>query len=150
MTSSSLAALHEDIQYVTLLIDRAPQIVLLALDRQKHLIHMPLVAKPRTTATELISILLAKFATPLANRLIGHADATLKQELFDIPEAQAEAKVQPYCVANNLHRKAVVLIFGDSGQYIHAATLTRCVGVQQVDDAPIRYPWNRVIVCMRF
>ena len=66
------AALHQDIQHVPVLIHCPPQIVMLALDRQKHLIHMPLVAGPGTAATELIGILLAKLAAPLADRLIGH------------------------------------------------------------------------------
>ena len=66
---------------------------MLALDRQKHLIHVPLVARPGTTATELSGILLAEFAAPLTNCLIGHGYATFQQELFDISEAQAEPKI---------------------------------------------------------
>src|SRR5262249_47868531 len=49
----------------------ATRLLTLALDRQKHLIKMPLVAGPRTAATQLIGILLAKFATPFADGLIG-------------------------------------------------------------------------------
>jgi hypothetical protein len=53
--------------------------VMLALEGEKHLVHMPLVSRLRTAATELISILLAKLATPLADRLIGHDHATFEQ-----------------------------------------------------------------------
>jgi hypothetical protein len=81
------AALHKDIQHMAFLIDRPPQIMALALDRQKHLIHVLLVAWPGTTATELRSILLPEFAILLADRLIGYDDSAFKQELFDIPEA---------------------------------------------------------------
>jgi hypothetical protein len=42
----------------------------LALDHQQHLIHVPLVAEPRTTPTELVSVLLATRAAPLPYRLI--------------------------------------------------------------------------------
>jgi len=45
------------------------------LDRQNHLIHMTFVAGPRTAATELIGILLAKLPTPFPNRFITHAHA---------------------------------------------------------------------------
>ena len=38
-------------------------------------------------------------------------------------------------VVDDLHRKAVVLIFRHSGQGIHATPLTHCVDVQQVGDA---------------
>src|SRR5437763_1707463 len=61
------AALHQDIEHVSLLIDGSPQIVTLSFDRQKHFIQVPLVPRPWTATPELISILLAKLATPLAN-----------------------------------------------------------------------------------
>src|SRR5262245_64621955 len=56
------AALYQDIQHVPVLIHGSPQIVMFALDRQKHFIHLPLVTRLRTAATELIGILLAEFA----------------------------------------------------------------------------------------
>jgi hypothetical protein len=86
--------------------------MLLAFDRQKYLIHMPLVTRPRTMATKVIRIRLTKFATPLANRLIGHDDAAFKQKLFDIAKAQAEPEVQPDGMADDFYRKAVILISG--------------------------------------
>jgi hypothetical protein len=68
----------------------------------------------------LIGVLLAKLATPLADGFVGHPDATFTEELFHIPEAQTEPKVQPHGVANNLYRKAVILIFDGSRRYVHA------------------------------
>jgi len=106
----------------------------LAFDLHKDLIHMPLVTRPWTPTTELIGILLTKLTAPLADRLIRD-HAAFQQELFYITEAQAEAKIQPHGVANNFHREAVVLIFRRSRQGIHGATLTHCLGAQQVDDA---------------
>src|SRR5262249_16880532 len=103
-------ALDQDIQHVAVLIDHPPQIVTFALDGQKHFIEMPFVTRPRTATAQLIGILLAKFATPLADRLIGHDDSAFKQELFDITKAQTESEVEPDGVADDLHRKAVVLI----------------------------------------
>ena len=64
-------AVDQDIQHVALLIHRPPQILMLALDGQKHFIHLPLVAGPGTATTELIRILLPEFATPFANSLVG-------------------------------------------------------------------------------
>src|SRR5687768_4992844 len=68
------ATLDQDVQHLPVLIDRPPEIMALALDRQKHFIHIPLVAWPRTAATELISIPLTKLAAPFANRLIRYND----------------------------------------------------------------------------
>jgi hypothetical protein len=83
---------------------------------------MPLVARPRTAATELIGIQLAKLATPFADRLIRYDHATFQQEFFDIAEAEAEAKVQPHGVANNFDRKAMILIFEGSRRDVHSLT----------------------------
>src|SRR5712692_9772394 len=110
-----------------------------ALDRQKHFVHLPLVTGPGA-ATELISILLAKLATPLANGFIGHDHAAFTQQLFDIAEAQAEPEVQPYRVADDFDRKPVILIFGGGGRCVHAATLPCNKGTRQVDNARPRPP----------
>ena len=70
--------LHQDIQQVSLLIDGPPQIVMFALDRQKHFIEVPLIAGAWTSSTELIGILLTELAAPLANRLIGYDSTAFK------------------------------------------------------------------------
>src|SRR5262249_35484408 len=73
------AALHQDVQDVARLIHRPPEIVTLALDGQKHFIHLPLVTRSGTATTELVSILLAKLAAPFANGLVGHDDSAFQQ-----------------------------------------------------------------------
>ena len=52
---------------------------MLALDREKHLIEVPLVPRPRTAATELVRVLLTKLTAPLANRFIGYDYTTFTQ-----------------------------------------------------------------------
>jgi len=91
--------LHENIEDITVLIDRPPQIVPFALDRQKHLIEVPFVAWPRALATQLIGALLAELAASLPDGLIGHEDSSDKEPRFRIPIAQAEAVVQPHPMA---------------------------------------------------
>ena len=51
-----------------------------------------------------------KFATPLPSGFIRYGYTTFQQQLFDIPKAQAAAEVQPYRMADDLHRKAVMLM----------------------------------------
>jgi hypothetical protein len=70
--------LHQDIEYLTVLIHRSPQIVTFARDRQKHLIEMPLATGSRA-ATQVIGLLLSTLAIPFANGLIGYNHATLTQ-----------------------------------------------------------------------
>jgi hypothetical protein len=73
-----LGGVDQNIQHVPVLIDCSPENMMLALDRQKHLIKVPLVTGPRTAATELIRIRLPEFAAPFANRFIGHDHAAVK------------------------------------------------------------------------
>jgi hypothetical protein len=127
--------LHQNVEDVAVLIHCPPEIMPLTLDGEKDLVEMPLVTGPRTAATELIGIRLPEFTTPLANSLIGHDDTTFQQELFDVAEAQAKAKVQPYSVADDLHGKTMVLIASGWGYSAHAATVSYRLDVEQVVNA---------------
>src|SRR5262245_23200748 len=100
----------------------------LALDRQKHFVEMPLVTGPRPSTTELIGIFLAKLTAPLANRVVGDDDSAFQEYLVDVAKAQAEPEVQPHGVADDLDRKAMILIFCGNERCVHAVTLTHWVG----------------------
>ncbi len=114
------AALDQDIEHVSFLIDGSPQIVMFAFNRQYHFIEVPLVTRPWTATTELIRIRLAKLAAPFADRFIRHDDATFQEELFYIPKTQTEAKVQPHSVAHDLDREAVMFVFRVGTGNVHA------------------------------
>ncbi len=47
-------ALDENVEHISVLIHRSPQIVSLATDREKHLVHMPLVATTRTATAQFV------------------------------------------------------------------------------------------------
>jgi hypothetical protein len=102
--------LHQDIEHIPILIDGPPQIMALTIDRQKHLIQMPLVARSRPSAPEPIGIVLPELQTPLADGFIGDADAAFEQHLLHIAVAQGEAIVEPDAVANNLAWKAMMFV----------------------------------------
>jgi hypothetical protein len=95
------AALHENIEHVTILIDGAPEIMPRAVDREQDLIQVPLVARLGAPATELIGIRLPELLAPLPDRFVGDGDSTSEQQLFDIAIAEAEAIVQPDAMADD-------------------------------------------------
>jgi hypothetical protein len=64
---------------MAVLIYRPPQIMTLALDRQKDLVEMPLIPRLRPSASKLIGIGWAKLAAPLPDRFVGHDDPMGKQ-----------------------------------------------------------------------
>ena len=92
------------------------------LDGEQHFIEMPLVSRPRTAATELVGIVLAKLATPLANGLVAYDHTTFKEEFFHLTKAEAESKVQPHCMTDDLAGKAGGFIVRVSGPSIPAPT----------------------------
>jgi hypothetical protein len=84
--------LHENTEDIPILIDGAPQIIALMMDRQNPLVETPCVPGSRTLAPGLIGKILSEFPAPLADRFIGHDDTPGEQELFHITAAQAEAE----------------------------------------------------------
>jgi len=117
-------ALHENIEDISLLIHCPPERVALALDRQKHLIQTPLIAGARAPTMQLLRVRLTKLATLFADRLIRHHDTAGKQQLFNIPIAEAKPVVQPYTMANDLDRKAVIPLAVGWGWCVHTTSMS--------------------------
>ena len=63
---------------------------------------MPTAQVPSKGGTE--------FATPQSDRLVGHGDAALGEQVFDIPEAEGEPMIEPHGVTDDLGREAVASI----------------------------------------
>src|SRR5215468_11158106 len=104
------SALHEDIEDVVVLVDRAPEVMALTINREKYLIQVPLVPWLRTSMLQLIGVVLSKLQTPLADGLVGHRDAALEQDFLHIAVAQREAIIEPDAMADDLAGEAMVLI----------------------------------------
>ena len=99
------ARLHQNVEHVAVLVDRAPQVPLCAVDLDEHLIQVPFVAQPRTTTAQLVRVLLPEPVAPGPDRLIGHVDTTFEHQLLHVAEAQREPVVQPDAMADDLGRK---------------------------------------------
>jgi len=80
-----LAALYQDIQHVTVLIDGTPKILALALNRYGHLIKKPAVAARTASLSQTLRIIKAEPCAPLPNRFVRHDDIALGQQVFDVP-----------------------------------------------------------------
>jgi hypothetical protein len=123
------------------LIHGPPQVVALALHRQKHLVEGPFIPRLRASTTELVRKLLTELAAPLADRFIGDDDATGEQELFHIAVAEAKPEIEPDAVADDLRWEAVMLI-AISGWCVHGTSMAHQEGTrqvaQQVDNASRR------------
>src|SRR5271163_418296 len=81
-----------------------------AVDLHKHLVQVPLVARARAAAAQLVGVGLAELVTPAPDRLIAHHDTTYQHQLLDLTKAQRQPKIQPNALINDLHRIPVALV----------------------------------------
>ena len=99
--------LDEDIDDVAILIDGAPEIVPPSLDGDEDLVQVPSVAQPALSTLEPASVCRTEREAPQPDRFVGHREAALGQEIFDIAKAHTEAVIQPDGVTDDLGGKAV-------------------------------------------
>jgi hypothetical protein len=88
--------LYEDVEHRPVLVDSAPQVLLLTVDLDEDLVQMPLAPGPGPAAPHLAGVGRAELHTPAADRLVGDDDTALEHELLDLAERQRKAVVQPY------------------------------------------------------
>jgi hypothetical protein len=86
-------ALHQDIQHMPLLINCTPEVVKFAVDFEKYLIEMPLVAGLWSAASQLIGRVLPESMTPLTDCLIGEYNRDYQDLLIGRPGMQPNTKV---------------------------------------------------------
>ena len=103
-------ALHQDIEHSPVLIHGPPEVMTLTVNREKHLVEVPLITRPGPLMPEFIRIGLAELAAPLPDGFIGHDHPTGEQELFDIAVAETEAEIQSDAMADDLGREAVAFV----------------------------------------
>src|SRR5882724_3063907 len=115
--------LDQNVQHHAMLIHRPPEVVQHTVDANENFIQVPGVARSRPPAMQAPRVFGTKLVAPVADALPRHQDATLGQDEFDVPEAEAEQMIQPYGVADDLSLKAMAAIQGCwSG---HSSTLAR-------------------------
>ena len=99
--------LDEDVDRVAVLVDSPPEIVPFTADGDEELVQVPGVAHATSSPGEVAGVHRAELATPLPDGLVGDDDPAFGEEIFDVSEAEAEAVVQPDCVADDLGWESV-------------------------------------------
>ena len=107
-------ASDEDVDQVTVLVDRTPQLLALTVDRDEDFVQEPRIAESTLTSLQLPSVVWAEFPAPLPNGFVRHDDAPFGQQILDVPEAQTVSVVQPHGVADDVRRKAMPKVAGSS------------------------------------
>ena len=116
------AALEDFIEHIAILINRPPQPVLLARDRDRNLIQVPDVAAAWRLAPEAPSVSRPELQRPSADGLVRDEDAALEQHLLNQPQAQREPEVQPDRMGDDLWWEAMALV---ADRLAHVSQSTR-------------------------
>ena len=103
-------ACDQDIEDVAILVHCSPKIMTFAADRDEHLVHVPDVSEATLSPPQRAGIRWSKLAAPGSNGFVGYGDATLREKVLHVAEAQREPMVQPDGMADDLGRKAVASI----------------------------------------
>ena len=94
--------LNQDVECLTVLVDRPPQIHPTAANRDIHLVQMPLRVCPRTPSSQTSRDRRAKLPYPSPNGLVRHFDTSLLTRLLDagnadeVPESLCRAKLSGF------------------------------------------------------
>ena len=73
-------------------------------------IEVPAMARARRARSQPFGVSPAKLLRPVADGFVRHGHPAFGHDLFDISVAQAEAKVQPNAMADDLGREAATEI----------------------------------------
>jgi hypothetical protein len=77
------AALDQNVENKALLVNGAPQLMLLAGDRDRNLVQVPSVAAARCTPANAVGEFPTECQAPLSDRLVANQDAARRQHLLD-------------------------------------------------------------------
>jgi hypothetical protein len=99
--------LDQHIEDLAFGVDGAPQINHAAIDFQVGFVQMPGRVGLRAPFAQVCCDHRPEMIHPASNRLIRHRDASLRQQIFDVAEAQCEPKIEPDRLLNDLRRKPV-------------------------------------------
>jgi len=100
----------QDIEDVAILIHSSPKIMVLAADRDEHLVHVPDVPETTLSPPQSAGVFRSKLPAPRSNGFVGYGDTTLGEKVLDIAKAERESMVQPDGMADDLRWKAVASI----------------------------------------
>jgi hypothetical protein len=104
------SVLDQDVQNHSVLINGSPQPVAFAVDLERHLIQMPLVAGSHSSSTRPGRECGAELGAPLTDGLMADDDSAFGEEILNVTKAEMKAKIEPDGVSDDLGRVAVAPI----------------------------------------
>jgi hypothetical protein len=104
--------LQQNINHITILIHGTPKILLLAVDSDEEFVQIPGITEAPLFHLKTSGIVGSEFPAPLANGFVRNNYSAFGQKIFNITEAQTEAMIDPYGVADDFRRETVSVVTG--------------------------------------
>ena len=104
--------LQQNIDHIPVLIHGTPQILLSTVDSDEEFVQIPGVTEAALFPLKTSGIVGSEFPAPLPDSFIRNNDSAFGQKIFNITEAQTEAMIDPYGVADNLRRETMSVVSG--------------------------------------
>ena len=117
------AGLDEDVDQVTVLVHRAPEILELTVDPYEDFVQEPRISESTLSSLQPPRVVRPELPAPLPNGFVRHDDASFGKQVLDIPEAQAVSVVNPDGVADDVWRKAMPEVAGSTS--VHPGIVSR-------------------------
>jgi hypothetical protein len=100
-------SLHEQIENLAFVVDRAPQPELSAPNHHGHLVEVPPRRWPRASTAKFPGKQRPELQDPSPHRFIGDIQPTLGEQVFHVAIAKSETQIEPNGVPDN-HRWKLV------------------------------------------
>ena len=116
------ARLQQNINDITILIHGTPKILLLAVDSDEEFIQIPSITEAALFLLKTSGIVGSEFPAPLPYGFVRNNYSAFGQKIFNITEAQTEAMIDPYGVADDFRRETVSVVAGSGA--LHEMSLS--------------------------
>ena len=104
------AGLEIHIDNFSILVHSSPKVELLAINLDEDFIDVECVAVALVLSLQASGVYSAEFDTPEADGFVADGDATLGKQVFDVPVAEIESKIEPDSVGDDFSRESVALV----------------------------------------
>ena len=104
--------LDKYIDDITVLINRAVEIMLFPPNADKYFVHMPRVPIATVPPTQSSRVAWPEFLTPPPDRLVRDRHAAFGEEILDVPKAKRESMVQPDSVLDDVRWETAAVAQG--------------------------------------
>ena len=114
--------LNQNVEHNAVLIHGTPKILLLAVDSDEEFVQIPGITEASLFLLKTSGIVGSEFPAPLADGFVRNNYSALGQKIFHIAEAQTEAMIDSYGVADDFRREKVSVVTGSGA--LHEMSLS--------------------------